>query len=93
VASVLEDLKSIHVQKAELAANESNRASVVALNAEIRRIKARLLEEVPKLQRLAQKRVCFFHQFCFDVITFSLALIKDVTYCWLFCDCIAHDVA
>ena len=64
-----------HVQKAELAANESNRASVVALNAEIRRVKARLLEEVPKLQRLAQKRVCFFHQFCFDVITLSLALL------------------
>lgn len=52
------NIKSL--QKAELAANESNRASVVALNAEIRRIKARLLEEVPKLQRLAQKRVCSF---------------------------------
>ncbi|KAK9724072.1 hypothetical protein RND81_05G045700 [Saponaria officinalis] len=45
------------LQKAEVAANESNRASVVALNAEIRRIKAKLLEELPKLQRLAQKRV------------------------------------
>lgn len=55
-ASVESDIESA-LQKAELAANESNRASVVALNAEIRRVKARLLEEVPKLQRLAQKRV------------------------------------
>ncbi|KAJ4977712.1 hypothetical protein NE237_008492 [Protea cynaroides] len=45
------------VQKSELAANEKNRASAVALNAEIRRTKARLLEEVPKLQRLAIKKV------------------------------------
>lgn len=30
---------------------------MVALNAEIRRTKARLLEEVPKLQRLAIKKV------------------------------------
>lgn len=55
-ASVESDIES-SLQKAESAANESNRASVVALNAEIRRIKAKLLEEVPKLQRLAQKRV------------------------------------
>lgn len=46
------------VQKAEDASKEKNRASVVALNAEIRRTKARLLEDVPKLQRLAVKRVC-----------------------------------
>ncbi|KAH9735250.1 Syntaxin-71 [Citrus sinensis] len=45
------------LQKAESASNEKNRASVVALNAEIRRTKARLLEEVPKLQRLAIKKV------------------------------------
>lgn len=45
------------LQKAELASKESNRASAVAMNAEIRRTKARLLEEVPKLQRLAQKRI------------------------------------
>ncbi|KNA16910.1 hypothetical protein SOVF_084770 [Spinacia oleracea] len=44
------------MQKAEAAANEMNRASVVALNAEIRRIKGRLFEEVPNLQRLTQKR-------------------------------------
>ncbi|XP_031284388.1 syntaxin-71-like [Pistacia vera] len=45
------------LEKAEAASKEKNRASVVALNAEIRRTKARLLEEVPKLQRLAMKRV------------------------------------
>ncbi|XP_021715757.1 syntaxin-71-like isoform X2 [Chenopodium quinoa] len=55
-SSVESDIETAY-QKAETAANESNRASVVSLNAEIRRIKGRLLEEVPKLQRLAQKRV------------------------------------
>ncbi|KAK3226494.1 hypothetical protein Dsin_006356 [Dipteronia sinensis] len=43
--------------KAEAASKEKNKASAVALNAEIRRTKARLLEEVPKLQRLAMKKV------------------------------------
>lgn len=45
-----------------MAANEKNRATIVALNAEIRRIKARLMDEVPKLQRLALKKVqlCYF---------------------------------
>ncbi|XP_071709764.1 syntaxin-71-like [Rutidosis leptorrhynchoides] len=45
------------LQKAETARNEKNRASVVAINAEIRRTKAKLLEEIPKLQRLAMKKV------------------------------------
>lgn len=45
------------MQKADLAAKEKNKASVVAMNAELRRTKARLLEEVPKLQRLAIKKV------------------------------------
>ena len=45
-------------QKAEAAKQEKNRAAVVALNAEIRRTKAKLLEEdLPKLQRLAVKKV------------------------------------
>ncbi|KAG6533354.1 hypothetical protein ZIOFF_007221 [Zingiber officinale] len=55
-ASVESDIESA-LQKAEAASNEKNRAAVVALNAEIRRTKARLLEEVPKLQRLAVKKV------------------------------------
>ncbi|OIT39168.1 syntaxin-71 [Nicotiana attenuata] len=45
------------LQKAETASKEKNRASAVAINAEIRRTKARLKEEVPKLQRLAMKKV------------------------------------
>ncbi|XP_057510039.1 syntaxin-71-like [Actinidia eriantha] len=45
------------LEKSEAAATERNRASAVAMNAEIRRIKARLIEEIPKLQRLAVKKV------------------------------------
>lgn len=44
-------------QKADDAAKEKNRAVVATLNAEIRRTKARLHEEIPKLQKLAQKKV------------------------------------
>ncbi|KAG8374247.1 hypothetical protein BUALT_Bualt11G0111400 [Buddleja alternifolia] len=55
-AAVNSDIESA-LQKAETASNEKNRASAVAINAEIRRTKARLLEEVPKLQRLAVKKV------------------------------------
>ncbi|POO01631.1 t-SNARE [Trema orientale] len=55
--SVVEADIEAALQKAEVAAKEKNRASAVALNAEIRRTKARLLEEVPKLQRLALKKV------------------------------------
>ncbi|KAM4071621.1 hypothetical protein ACJW30_11G072400 [Castanea mollissima] len=44
-------------QKSDAAANEKDRATVVALTAEIRRTKARLLGELPKLQRLALKKV------------------------------------
>ncbi|XP_073157043.1 syntaxin-71-like isoform X2 [Henckelia pumila] len=45
------------LHKSEMASMETNRAAVVAKNAEVRRLKARLLEEVPKLQKLAQKKV------------------------------------
>ncbi|KAF7804472.1 syntaxin-71-like [Senna tora] len=45
------------LQKAETSSKEKNRASAVAINAELRRTKARLLEEVPKLQKLAVKKV------------------------------------
>lgn len=55
-AAVESDIESA-LQKAETASNEKNRASVVAINAEIRRTKAKLLEEIPKLQRLAMKKV------------------------------------
>ncbi|KEH42257.1 syntaxin of plants protein [Medicago truncatula] len=55
-ASVDSDIEAL-LQKAEKASNERGKASAVAINAEIRRTKARLLEEVPKLQRLALKKV------------------------------------
>lgn len=45
------------MQKAEKSAMENNRAVAVATNVEIRRTKARLMEEVPKLRKLAQKKV------------------------------------
>ncbi|KAF5940718.1 hypothetical protein HYC85_021885 [Camellia sinensis] len=48
------------LQKAEAASNEKSRASAVVINAEIRRTKARLLDEVPKLERLAIKKVPSF---------------------------------
>ncbi|XP_047307904.1 syntaxin-71 [Impatiens glandulifera] len=55
-ASIEADIEDA-LQKAETASNGKSRASTVAINAEIRRTKARLLEEVPKLQRLAMKKV------------------------------------
>ncbi|KAG6403749.1 hypothetical protein SASPL_135980 [Salvia splendens] len=54
-AAVESDIEEA-LQKAETASNEKSRASAVAINAELRRTKARLLEEVPKLQRLAVKK-------------------------------------
>ncbi|KAF5751535.1 hypothetical protein HS088_TW02G00550 [Tripterygium wilfordii] len=48
---------SIAWLKSGTASGEMNRAIAVAMNAEVRRTKARLMEEVPKLQKLAQKRV------------------------------------
>ncbi|KAF5940715.1 hypothetical protein HYC85_021882 [Camellia sinensis] len=48
---------ALQLEKAEAASNEESGASAVAINAEIRRTKARLLEEVPKLERLAIKKV------------------------------------
>ncbi|KAH7526418.1 hypothetical protein JRO89_XSUnG0057700 [Xanthoceras sorbifolium] len=43
--------------KSEAASIETNRAAAVAMNAEVRRIKARVKQEVPKLQKLAAKKV------------------------------------
>ncbi|KAK3028767.1 hypothetical protein RJ639_037988, partial [Escallonia herrerae] len=54
-AAIESDLNQA-IQKSESAAAEKNRATAVAINAEIRRTKARLLEELPKLQRLALKK-------------------------------------
>ncbi|XVE79068.1 hypothetical protein DITRI_Ditri14bG0028100 [Diplodiscus trichospermus] len=45
------------IYKSELVPMEKNRAAAVAMSAEIRRMKARMTEEVPKLQKLAKKKV------------------------------------
>ncbi|XP_047944908.1 syntaxin-71-like [Salvia hispanica] len=45
------------LKKSKFAAYETDRATVVALYAEVRRIKARLMDEVPKLRKLAQRKV------------------------------------
>ncbi|KAJ0977443.1 hypothetical protein J5N97_012917 [Dioscorea zingiberensis] len=55
-SSVEADIEAA-LEKSEKAQQEKNRAAAVAMNAEIRRTKARLMEEVPKLQRLALKKV------------------------------------
>ncbi|KAF3645730.1 Syntaxin-73 [Capsicum annuum] len=44
-------------EKAEMAAMETNRAKAVAMKAEVRRTKARLMDEIKKLQKLAHKKV------------------------------------
>jgi len=48
---------NILFQKSNRAAREKNRAAAVAMNADVRRTKARLLEEVVKLQKIATKKV------------------------------------
>ncbi|KAL1817120.1 hypothetical protein ACET3Z_019694 [Daucus carota] len=55
--ATFEDQIDSTIQKAEMASMETNRAKSVAMNAEIRRTKARLLDEVPKLAKLSQKKV------------------------------------
>ncbi|XP_010544751.1 PREDICTED: syntaxin-73-like [Tarenaya hassleriana] len=55
-AAVDSSLETV-LQKAEAVSSETNRAKAVATNAEIRRTKARLLEEIPKLQRLSLKKI------------------------------------
>ncbi|KAK7261379.1 hypothetical protein RIF29_27688 [Crotalaria pallida] len=45
------------LHKSEVASTEQNRAAAAALNAEVRRSKGRLMDEVPKLRKLAVKKV------------------------------------
>ncbi|KAJ1409187.1 Target SNARE coiled-coil-like proteiny domain [Sesbania bispinosa] len=45
------------LNKSELASTEKNRAVAAALNAEVRRTKGRLMDEVPKLRKLVNKKV------------------------------------
>ncbi|KAL1208111.1 Syntaxin-72 [Cardamine amara subsp. amara] len=54
--SIDSDIEAV-LRKAELASTENNRAAAVAMNAEVRRTKARLAEDVVKLQKLAVKKV------------------------------------
>nr|KAJ0218659.1 hypothetical protein LSAT_V11C300156510 [Lactuca sativa] len=59
-ASLLASLDSqieAALRKSEKASMETNRATIVAMNAEIRRMKVRLMEDVPKLEKLAKKKV------------------------------------
>ncbi|CAE6078552.1 unnamed protein product [Arabidopsis arenosa] len=55
--SAVESALETVLQKTEDLSSETNKAKAVAMNAEIRRTKARLLEGIPKLQRLALKQV------------------------------------
>ncbi|KAJ9178150.1 hypothetical protein P3X46_010059 [Hevea brasiliensis] len=55
-ACVKSDIEAA-LHKSELAAMEKNRASGTAMNAEVRRIKARLMDELPKPKKLAHKKV------------------------------------
>ncbi|CAI9769722.1 unnamed protein product [Fraxinus pennsylvanica] len=71
-AAVASDIEAA-LQKAETASQEKSRASAVAINAEIRRTKARLLGEVPKLQRLAIKKLkAHFVDFLMPAFTFNV---------------------
>ncbi|XP_020240221.1 syntaxin-71 isoform X2 [Cajanus cajan] len=45
------------LNKSEAALTENNRAAGAALNAEVRRTKGRLMDEIPKLRKLANKKV------------------------------------
>ncbi|BAT91949.1 hypothetical protein VIGAN_07059500 [Vigna angularis var. angularis] len=45
------------MQKSEAASTETNRAVAAALNAEVRRTKGRLMDEIPRLRKLLHKKV------------------------------------
>jgi hypothetical protein len=53
-----------------MASTEKNRASAAAMNAEVRRTKARLMDEIPKLRKLALKKVNL-HWFFFFYFFYS----------------------
>ncbi|THG10870.1 hypothetical protein TEA_025805 [Camellia sinensis var. sinensis] len=54
--SAVESQMEAAICKSEAVAMETNRAKAVAMNAEVRRAKARMIEEIPKLQKLALKK-------------------------------------
>ncbi|KAM7259899.1 hypothetical protein ACFE04_015640 [Oxalis oulophora] len=55
-AAVEADIQAA-LTKSEMAVSETNRAAAAAMNAEVRRTKARLTDEMPKLKKLALKKV------------------------------------
>jgi hypothetical protein len=63
-------------QRSERAATETNRAAAVALNADVRRTKARLTEEVVRLRKLAAKKVTVTDQ-SFSSLVFSIAHLSQ----------------
>ncbi|KAL6203060.1 hypothetical protein ACLB2K_026764 [Fragaria x ananassa] len=71
-AHVEDEIQDLHL-KAEKSAMESNRAVAVATNVEIRRSKARLMEELPKLRKLAQKK-----DQGLDIISEGLGTLKEL---------------
>ncbi|KAG1367844.1 Syntaxin-71 [Cocos nucifera] len=73
-AAVESDIEAA-LEKSGMAAEEKNRAAAVAMNAEIRRTKARLMEEVPKLQRLALKK-----DQGLDIISEGLDTLKNMAH-------------
>ncbi|CAL5400979.1 unnamed protein product [Camellia sinensis] len=65
------------LQKLESVPAEKNRATAVAINAEIRRTKARLIQELPKLQRLALKKVKGLSKEELEARTDSVSALKE----------------
>ncbi|KAG4912278.1 hypothetical protein JHK82_052859 [Glycine max] len=47
---------SFLLEKSKVASTQKNKASVAALNAEVRRTKGRLMDELPKLRKLMHKK-------------------------------------
>ncbi|KAL2332052.1 hypothetical protein Fmac_019633 [Flemingia macrophylla] len=54
--AAVEDAIQTAFNKSEAASTEKNRATAAALNAEVRRTKGRLMDEIPKLRKLANKK-------------------------------------
>jgi len=64
------------MQKSEAASTESNRAVSAALNAEVRRTKGRLMDEIPRLRKLVNKKV---HQPSFTICSSALTFLFFVS--------------
>ncbi|CAJ1955992.1 unnamed protein product [Sphenostylis stenocarpa] len=73
------------LNKSETASTETNRAVAAALNAEVRRTKGRLMDEIPKLRKLAHKKGTVIKEHAkvkYDDQTenqFQLTMVKGLT--------------